>query len=113
VFDEWHEHGQTELWKTLRREVVDIVLGTIFLSIGAIACAIAAIRWRRGGPILVWLGIWSGMDGIQELVQTPVVAILPHALKSATPYVSTVVMYLLLVSALFAWRELSLGKLRF
>jgi len=38
--------------------------------------------------------------------------VLPHALKSATPYVITAVMYLLLVSALFAWRELGLGKLR-
>ncbi len=100
--------------ETLRGEVVDIVLGTIFLSIGATACAIAAIRWRRGGPILVWLGIWSGMYGVQKLLQTVVVvAVLPHALKSATPYVSTAVMYLLLVSALFAWRELTLGKIRF
>jgi phosphoserine phosphatase RsbU/P len=99
--------------ETLRGEVVDVVLGTIFLSIGATACAISAIRWRRSGPILVWLGIWSGMYGIQKLIQTPVlVAVLPHALKSATPYVSAAVMYLLLVSALFAWRELSLGKLR-
>jgi hypothetical protein len=99
--------------ETLRGEVVDIVLGTIFLSIGATACTIAAIRWRRGGPVLVWLGIWSGMYGVQKLVQTPVaMAVLPHALKSATPYLSTAVMYLLLVSALFAWRELSLGKLR-
>lgn len=98
---------------TLRGELVDIVIGTIFLSIGATACAIAAIRWGRGVRILVWLGIWSGMYGIQTLVQVPVlVAVLPHALKSAMPYVSTVVMYLLLVSALFAWRELSLGRLR-
>ena len=99
--------------ETLRSEVVDIVLGTIFLSIGATACAIAAIRWRRGVRILVWLGIFSGMFGLQKLVQTPtVLAVLPHALKSATPYLSTAVMYLLLVTALFAWRELSLGKLR-
>jgi sigma-B regulation protein RsbU (phosphoserine phosphatase) len=99
--------------ETLRAQVVDIVLGTIFLSIGATACAIAAIRWRRGVRILVWLGIFCGMFGLQKLVQTPaVLAVLPHALKSATPYVSTAVMYLLLVSALFAWRELSLGKLR-
>ena len=99
--------------QTLRGEVIDIVLGTLFLTIGATACAIAAIRWRKGGPILVWLGIWSGMHGLQKLVQTPVVVeVLPHALKSATPYLSTAVMYLLLVSALFAWRELSLGKLR-
>jgi len=99
--------------ETLRAQVIDIVLGTIFLSIGATACAIAAIRWRRGVRILVWWGIWSGMYGLQTLVQTPaVLAVLPHALKSTTPYVSTAVMYLLLVSALFAWRELSLGKLR-
>lgn len=97
----------------LRGQVTDIVLGTIFLSIGATACAIAAIRWRRGVRILVWWGIFSGMYGLQKLDQTPaVLAVLPHALKSAMPYVSTAVMYLLLVSALFAWRELSLGKLR-
>ena len=99
--------------ETLRAQVIDIVLGTIFLSIGATACAIAAIRWRRGVRILLWWGIFSGMFGVQTLVQTPaVVAVLPHALKSATPYVSTAVMYLLLVSALLAWRELALGKLR-
>ena len=89
--------------ETLRAEVVDIVLGTIFLFIGATACAIAAIRWGRGVRILVWLGIFSGMYGVQKLLQ-PLVAleVLPHALKSATPYVSTAVMYLLIVSALFA-----------
>jgi len=98
---------------TLRGDVIDIVLGTVFLSIGATACAIAAIRWRRGVRILVWWGIWSGMFGVQTLVQNSVVLkILPHALKSATPYVSTAVMYLLLVSALFAWRELTLGNLK-
>jgi sigma-B regulation protein RsbU (phosphoserine phosphatase) len=99
--------------ETLRGEMVDIVVGTIFLSIGATLCAIAAIRWRTGVRVLVWLGIWSGMYGLQSLLQPPlVVAVLPHALQSATPYVSTAAMYLLLVSALFAWRELSLGKLR-
>jgi phosphoserine phosphatase RsbU/P len=98
----------------LRGQVTDIVLGTIFLSIGATACAISAIRWHRGVRILVWWGIFSGLYGLQTLDQTPaVLAVLPHALKSAVPYVSTEVMYLLLVSALFAWRELAVGKLRF
>jgi sigma-B regulation protein RsbU (phosphoserine phosphatase) len=97
----------------LRGEVIDIILGTVFLSIGATACAIAAIRWRRGVRILVWWGIFSGMYGLQKLDQTPaVLAVLPHALKTGVPYVSTAVVYLLLVSGLFAWRELSLGKLR-
>jgi sigma-B regulation protein RsbU (phosphoserine phosphatase) len=98
----------------LRAQVVNIVLGTIFLSIGATACAIAAIRWRRGVRILIWWGIWSGMYGLQTLGQTPaVLAVLPHALRSAAPYLSAAILYLLLVSALFAWRELTLGKLRF
>jgi sigma-B regulation protein RsbU (phosphoserine phosphatase) len=99
---------------TLRGDVINIVLGTVFLTVGATACAIAAIRWRRGVRILVWWGIFSGIYGLQKLGQTPTILnVLPHALKSATPYVMTVVMYLLLVSALLAWRDLSLGKLRF
>src|ERR1700752_1261720 len=90
---------------TLRGDVIDVVLGTVFLTVGATACAIAAIRWRRGVHILVWWGIFSGVYGVQKLGQTQtVLAVLPKALKSATPYVSTAVMYLLLVSALFAWR---------
>ena len=99
---------------TLRGDVIDIVLGSAFLTVGATACAIAAIRWRRGGPILVWLGIWSGMQGLQKLAQThTILTVLPHSLNSVVPYVNTAVMYMLLISALFAWRELSLGKLRF
>ena len=47
--------------QTLRGEIVDIVLGTIFLFMGVTACAIAAIRWGRGVRILVWWGILSGM----------------------------------------------------
>jgi sigma-B regulation protein RsbU (phosphoserine phosphatase) len=98
---------------TLRGQVIDIVLGTVFLSIGLTACGIAAIRWHRGVRILVWWGIWSAIYGLQTLDQTPLVlAVLPHSLKSATPFVGTAVMYLLLVAALFAWREVSLGKLR-
>ena len=97
----------------LRDQVMDIVLGTVFLSIGATACAIAAIRWRRGVRILVWWGIWSALYGLQTLDRTPaVLVVLPHALKSAMPYVSTAGMYLVLVAGLCAWGELSFGKLR-
>ena len=100
--------------ETLRGDVINIVLGTVFLTVGVTACAIAAIRWRRGVRILVWWGIFSGMFGLQILGQTStMLTVLPHALKSAASYVNTAVMYLLLISALFAWRELSLGKLRF
>ncbi len=98
----------------LRAQIVDIIQGTIFMSIGATACVIAAIRWRRGVRVLVWWGIFSGMYGLQTLGQTTtVLEVLPHALKSAAPYVYTAITYLLLVSALLAWRELTLGKLKF
>jgi len=98
---------------TLRGDVINIVLGTVFLTVGATACAIAVIRWRRGTRILVWWGIFSGMYGLQELGQTATfLRVLPHSLNSIVPYVNTAVMYLLLISALFAWRELTLGKLR-
>src|ERR1039458_3368401 len=99
---------------TLRGDVINVVLGTVFLTVGATACTIAVIRWRRGVRILVWWGIFSGMFGLQTLGQTStILTVLPHSLKSAAPYVNTAVMYLLLVFALFAWRELSLGRLRF
>ncbi|HZQ24931.1 MAG TPA: PP2C family protein-serine/threonine phosphatase [Terriglobales bacterium] len=99
--------------EALGGQLVDVILGTIFLSIGVITCAIAAIRWGRGVRTLVWLGVWSGLYGLQALLQTPVVvSILPAVFRSAILYVNTAVMYLLLVSALCAWRELSLGQLK-
>ena len=58
----------------LRAQVFDILLGTVFLSIGLTACAMAAIRWRRGVRILLWWGIWSGMYGLQTLVHTPAIS---------------------------------------
>jgi phosphoserine phosphatase RsbU/P len=99
--------------ETLRGDVVNIVLGTVFLAVGATACTIAAIRWHRGVRVLVWWGIFSGIFGLQKLGQTPtLLTVLPYSLKAVVPYVNTAVMYLLLVSALFAWRELTLDKLR-
>ena len=99
--------------QTLRGDVVNIILGTVFLTVGVTACAIAAIRWRRGARILVWWGIFSGIFGLQKLGQTATfLTVLPHSFIVAAPYVNTAVMYLLLVSALLAWRELTVDKLR-
>ena len=99
--------------QTLRGDVINIVLGTVFLAVGATACAIAAIRWHTGVRILVWWGIFSGIFGLQKLGQTAtILTVLPHSLIAVAPYVHTAVKYLLLVSALFAWRELTLGKLK-
>ncbi|MFZ0734821.1 MAG: PP2C family protein-serine/threonine phosphatase [Candidatus Sulfotelmatobacter sp.] len=98
---------------TLRGDVINIVLGTVFLAFGATACAIAAIRGRRGVRMLIWWGIFSGMYGLQILGQSStILAVLPQSFTSAALYMRTGVRYLLLVSALFAWRELTLGKLK-
>ena len=94
-------------------DVIDIVLGTVFLTVGATACTIAALRWRRGVRILVWWGIFSGMYGWQKLGQThTILTVLPHSFMSVAPHVNTAVRYLLLISCLFAWRELTLGRVR-
>ncbi len=98
---------------SLRGDVINIVLGTVFLAVAATASAIAALRWRRGARILAWCGIFSGTYGLQKLGENPtLLAVLPRFLQPAAPYVNTAVRYLLLVTALCAWRELTLGKLR-
>jgi hypothetical protein len=99
---------------TLLADVIDIILGTVFLTLGAAACAIAATRRHKGVRILVWWGIFIGIYGLQKLGQThTILLVLPDHLRSVAPYVNIAVRYLLLISALFAWRELISGKARF
>jgi hypothetical protein len=84
------------------------------LTLGAAACAIAATRRHKGVRILVWWGIFIGIYGLQKLGQThTTLLVLPDHLRSVAPYVNIAVRYLLLISALFAWRELISGKARF
>jgi hypothetical protein len=45
----------------LRSQVGLIILGTVFLFVGIVACCIAAIRGRGGVRILVWFGIFNIM----------------------------------------------------
>lgn len=98
----------------LRDRVADIIFGTVFLFVGFAACGIAAMRRRSGVRVLVWLGIWSAMYGARPLVDSlAVVALLPHWFQVSVPYLDTVISYLILVVAALAWRELTLGKMRF
>jgi phosphoserine phosphatase RsbU/P len=104
---------ETEVVAMLRGQVADIISGTVFSFIGFAACAIAALRRRRGMRVFIWLGIWSGMYGARLLAQSPAVfQILPHWLQLSVPYGNVVTTYLLLVFATLAWLELSLGKMR-
>jgi len=95
-----------------RGELLEIISGTVFLSIGLVACAIAAIR-RTGVRLFLWLGIWSAMYGTGLLTHTPqIVAVLPPWLQTSLPYVNAISAYLTVVVAFLAFLELSVGRLR-
>jgi phosphoserine phosphatase RsbU/P len=97
----------------LRGQLVEIISGAVFLFMGLAACSIAAIRWRSGVRLFVWLGVWSATYGAGRLTQSPaVVAALPHSFQMGVPYVNTVIAYLTVVVAFLAFLELSLGKVR-
>jgi phosphoserine phosphatase RsbU/P len=98
----------------LRAQVVDIIVGAIFLFIGLMACCIAAIRRRSGVRIFIWLGIWSAMYGAEHLTQSPIVlGVSPRWLQIIAPYANTAMTYLVVVFASLSFLELSLGKMRF
>lgn len=97
----------------LRDRVADIIFGTVFLLVGFAACATAAMRRRRGVRVLIWLGIWSAMFGVESLVHSLAdLALLPSWFQVIIPYLDTVISYLVLVVASLAFLELSLDKLR-
>jgi phosphoserine phosphatase RsbU/P len=96
----------------LRTEIAYIVLGTLFLFFGLAALTIAAIRERRETRILIWLGIWSVIYGINLLIRSPaLVAALPHALQLGVPAAKSAAGFLFLVMGLLVLSELTVGKL--
>jgi sigma-B regulation protein RsbU (phosphoserine phosphatase) len=104
---------QGQVGAILRSEVVGIMSGTIFVFIGMVACAFAAVRRRGGGRIFLWLGIWSAMYGELVLADSPaVVAALPHAGRASLPFLTMAVGYLYFPAASLGWLELSIGKMR-
>ena len=97
----------------LRGELGEIILGAVFLFIGLAACSVAAIGRRSGARLFIWFGIWSAMYGATLLTHSrAVVAALPHSLQVSVPYANTVIAYLIVVVASFAFLELSLGRFR-
>jgi sigma-B regulation protein RsbU (phosphoserine phosphatase) len=97
----------------LRDEVLGICAGTAFVMVGVVAWALAAARRRRGAGVFLWLGAWSAVYGVQELVRGPAaVAALPRTLQTAVPYVKVATAHLVPVVAMLAWLELTRGSLR-
>lgn len=104
--------GEAQLASLLRREIANIMAGAFFLFICLIALSIAAIRPRRSARLLVWLGVWSGMYGAQELLLSePVVQSLPVSLQAARQLLLVLFTYLIIVAATFAFLELTVGTL--
>lgn len=103
---------QDQALASVRGQLIEIISGTVFLTIGLTACAIAAIR-RSGVRLFLWLGIWSAMYGTGLLTRTPqIVAALPKWLQAGIPYVNAAIAYLTVVVAFLAFLELSVGRLR-
>jgi sigma-B regulation protein RsbU (phosphoserine phosphatase) len=105
--------AEAQVAALLRGEVANIVAGAFFLFICLIALSIAAIRPRKSARLLLWLGIWSGMYGAQELLRSaPVVASLPTAVQAIRLLLLVAFNYLIIVVATFTFLELTLGVLR-
>jgi phosphoserine phosphatase RsbU/P len=97
----------------LRGQIADIVVGSVFLFVGFASCSIAAIRRSARVRTFVWLGLWSAMYGALRLSESPAVIMAsPRALQIGAPYANTAIGYLIVVPALLAFRELTLGGLR-
>src|SRR6478609_1824349 len=88
-------------------------LGTIFVFFGLLCCATAAIRKHRETSVLIWLGIWSAMYGVNLLLGLPAVfKQMPFPVQVVIPFVRNAIAYFLLVAGLLVWAELTVGKMR-
>lgn len=95
------------------RELIDIVLGSIFLFIGVCGCCIAAIRGRAAGRILAWFGVFSVMYGARLFAEIPAAfRLLTGPFSPSGQQFVGIVTYVILIPALLFWAELSLGTLR-
>lgn len=103
--------NQAEL-ELLRQEVVAILLGSVFLFAGLVACGIALMRGREV-RLLWWQGIFSAMYGLRILVQVPAsFHLLPRSAWGSEAQVNSIITYLILLPAMLFWLELSKGQLR-
>ena len=76
-------------------------------------CGIAVMRRRSGGQFLIWLGIWSAIEGTEYLFGSLAdLGLLPSWLLPCLPYAGTIMSFSVVVIALLAFLDLSQDKLR-
>jgi sigma-B regulation protein RsbU (phosphoserine phosphatase) len=97
----------------LRGELLDLFTGGFFVFVGLMSWLIAAVRHRSRVRMLIWLGWWSVMFGLQGLVRSPaVIAALPASFEPVLRFVLHCCSYLVLVAATLSFLELTLGTMR-
>ncbi|HXZ81599.1 MAG TPA: PP2C family protein-serine/threonine phosphatase [Terriglobales bacterium] len=102
--------AQTQVAELLRDQLPRIIAGTFFVLAALVAFAIASIRRASGVKFLVWLAVWTGIFGINELLVIPAVGdLLPPWLRA---FLHVSLSYLVLVAAALAFLQVSVGALR-
>lgn len=97
----------------VRFELANIMCGSVFLFVGVVACAFAAIRRREQVRLFFWIGLWSGLYGVRLLLESPTfVAVLPRSVQAHVSVIWMTIIYFLLPVATLAWLELAIGKVR-
>ena len=97
---------------TPRAEFALIALGAIFLFVGVASCCIAAVRGSSARRILGWFGIFSALYGVRLFAAVPAAfGLLAGALSPYAPQTVWIITYVIMISALLFWAELTLGIL--
>jgi sigma-B regulation protein RsbU (phosphoserine phosphatase) len=97
----------------VRNQVGAIMLGSVFLFVGASALAISSVRHRKSIRILTWFGLFSACYGLRLLVEARAFAtLLPTPIATARPYLIAVITYVILIPALLVWFDLTTGGIR-
>ena len=95
----------------IRGEVPNLMLGAIFVFVGLVALAVAAIRHRREFLVLLWGGCFIGMYGLRLLEQA--IVALSLAPRSSWPdRLDVFITYMLVVPGTLFWVELTVGWVR-
>jgi sigma-B regulation protein RsbU (phosphoserine phosphatase) len=105
--------SETQAASLLREEVPNLIASSFFLFVGITAFLIAAVRRSRGVRILIWIGLWSVMYAGGDLTRSTVLrSMLPLAFDPARQLLIVCLRYLLIIPAVLAFMELTIGALR-
>jgi sigma-B regulation protein RsbU (phosphoserine phosphatase) len=97
----------------LRAQIPEIMLGSIFVFVGAVALAISAVRHRKTMRAVVWFGLLSFCYGLRLLMEARTfVGLLPPWVMAGRAILIVVLTHAILVPALLVWYDLSTGIIR-